>query len=175
MPSVSSRRKSVRSSNDFRQKCDNTQGRLIQPLAFDVLRFSLSRYASRASVSVVILIPRFLYRLRIPSKSSFALYFWTAKAVPTGKDILLFVFRPFCVSKVVCFMVELNNLLALFYLSVKLGIKDNLLKSGASEVEFTVPNKFTVSYDSTKITKQQILDLKIFSQYPATEIFSYSI
>src|SRR3989338_11025516 len=105
MPSVSSRRKSVRSSNDFRQKCDNTQGPLIQPLAFDVLRFSLSRYASRASVSVVILIPRFLYRLRIPSKSSFALYFLTAKAVPTGKDILVFC----CISYVlslVCFVIN---------------------------------------------------------------------
>src|SRR3989338_1325760 len=49
------------------------------------------------------------------------LYFFTAKAVPTGKDIFLFVPKD-SVRSFVCFMSDLNKTTNLFYLTVKLGL-----------------------------------------------------
>ena len=40
---------------------------------------------------------------------------------------------------------------------------------GVSNVEFRSPNYFDVRYDSTKVSKQEILSLNIFKQYKATE------
>lgn len=49
---------------------------------------------------------------------------------------------------------------------------ENGLKNlqGVSSVDFRFPNYFDVRYDSTKISKQEILSLGIFKQYRATEV-----
>ena len=41
---------------------------------------------------------------------------------------------------------------------------------GISSVKFKIPNTFDVRYDSSKISKQEILSLNIFKQYKATEL-----
>lgn len=41
---------------------------------------------------------------------------------------------------------------------------------GVENVKFGFPNKFKVSYDSTKTSKEQILSLKVFETYKATVI-----
>lgn len=38
---------------------------------------------------------------------------------------------------------------------------------GVSSVEFSLPNKFTIDYDSTKVSKKKILALEVFKEYPA--------
>lgn len=49
---------------------------------------------------------------------------------------------------------------------------ENGLKNlqGVSSVDFRFPNYFDVSYDSSKISKQEILSLGIFKQYKAAEV-----
>ncbi len=50
-------------------------------------------------------------------------------------------------------------------------IEDGLNKlQGVLSVNFRFPNYFNVKYDSTKISKQEILLLNIFKQYKATEV-----
>lgn len=41
---------------------------------------------------------------------------------------------------------------------------------GISNVNFRLPNYFDVKYDSSKVSKQEILSLNIFKQYKATEV-----
>lgn len=41
---------------------------------------------------------------------------------------------------------------------------------GVSNVEFRFPNYFDVTYDSAKVSKQEILSLNIFKEYKATEV-----
>lgn len=40
--------------------------------------------------------------------------------------------------------------------------------SGVTNVKFRFPNLFDISYDSTKTSKQQILDMDVFNSYKAT-------
>jgi hypothetical protein len=49
-------------------------------------------------------------------------------------------------------------------------IISELKTGGASEVTFNLPNVFDVKYDSSKISKQQLLSLPIFESYKANEI-----
>jgi copper ion binding protein len=42
--------------------------------------------------------------------------------------------------------------------------------AGVTQVQFSVPNKFDVGYDSAKTSKEQILALEVFKEYPATVI-----
>jgi hypothetical protein len=44
-----------------------------------------------------------------------------------------------------------------------------LKQAGVSEVNFRTPNYFDVRYDSSKITKEKILNIDIFKEYPAEE------
>ena len=46
--------------------------------------------------------------------------------------------------------------------------------NGVTNVKFSFPNLFDVSYDSTKTTKQQILSLEVFNTYKATVIVDSS-
>lgn len=39
--------------------------------------------------------------------------------------------------------------------------------SGVSKVTFGMPNQFTVTYDTTKTTQEQILGISVFKEYPA--------
>jgi copper chaperone CopZ len=39
--------------------------------------------------------------------------------------------------------------------------------SGVNSVEFIFPNRFNVDYDSSKISKEEILGINIFKEYPA--------
>ena len=68
-------------------------------------------------------IPRFLYLEKMFSKSNFSLYFLTAKAVPTGRDIFWLGIIASVLS-VVCFIANSNYLRTFFYLSVKLGLEE---------------------------------------------------
>jgi copper chaperone CopZ len=48
-------------------------------------------------------------------------------------------------------------------------ISDELKKiDGVSSVQFSLPNVFDVKYDSSKVSKQQILSLEVFKTYKAT-------
>lgn len=49
-------------------------------------------------------------------------------------------------------------------------IKYELEKVGISNVKFSMPNEFRISYDKSKISKEQILALDIFKEYPANLI-----
>lgn len=46
-------------------------------------------------------------------------------------------------------------------------ITSELKNAGVNSVQYIPSNKFKLTYDSTKITKEQILDLAIFKEYPA--------
>ena len=45
---------------------------------------------------------------------------------------------------------------------------------GVLGVQFSFPNTFDVTYDNTKTTKQEILALDVFKEYPATVVSSAS-
>ncbi len=50
-------------------------------------------------------------------------------------------------------------------------IKNSLLSlNGITNVQFTNPNIFLVSYDPNKLNKGDILSIQIFKEYPAKEI-----
>ena len=46
-------------------------------------------------------------------------------------------------------------------------IIDELQKAGVNSTKFSFPNKFQITYDPSKVTKNQILALNIFNEYPA--------
>ena len=46
-------------------------------------------------------------------------------------------------------------------------IQGYLIKAGVSEVKFKAPNLFDVYYDQSRISKDQIMSVSIFQEYPA--------
>ena len=45
---------------------------------------------------------------------------------------------------------------------------------GVNAIEYSFPNNFEVSFDSAKTSKQEMLDLAVFDEYPATVVSSNS-
>ena len=43
---------------------------------------------------------------------------------------------------------------------------------GVNAIKYSFPNNFEVSFDSAKTSKQEMLDLEVFDEYPATVIDS---
>src|SRR3989338_621328 len=121
-------RNSGGSCNAPRLNCSRTSGRLIHSLARHMLWFSVRRYVINASINCTRLIPRFLKRERIWSKSSFWLYLLTAKLVPIGNVIFCFAVRVSVLS-LYCLVINSSKLRTLYYVSVKVGFHRLLLPS----------------------------------------------
>jgi hypothetical protein len=49
-------------------------------------------------------------------------------------------------------------------------IENALNKAGAENVDFQMPNIFIVTYNPNNLNKEQIMNIDLFKQYPATEI-----
>jgi len=45
-----------------------------------------------------------------------------------------------------------------------------LKQAGVSDVEFRMPDYFDIRYDSSKLSKEQILNINIFREYSAREV-----
>jgi copper chaperone CopZ len=73
-------------------------------------------------------------------------------------------------------ILAINNGLSLIQLQVDIPcpghaslITDELKKiDGVSGIQFSLPNVFNVTYDNSKTSKQQILELEVFKTYKAT-------
>jgi len=46
-------------------------------------------------------------------------------------------------------------------------IQSYLMQAGVSDVKFRTPNLFDIYYDPSKISKEQIMNINIFQEYPA--------